>query len=251
MTIFSCEHEWTAMLTCIYEAWGSKKGHQNIRLMLEPLAQYTLFDEYVHVEADEEKAWKVADSIRQKISYGVYQELSYCAMAYEEDILDNLYRVLILGFHFGNEVLGMVQYADIMRNREIKTRLSKEVCRFKEVVRFHEVRQSLYVAHIEPKSRLVLTLGPAFQDRMPSESWIIVDDVHREAVIHPKNEDFYFRRLNEQEFMTLLQTEQENDDYTDLWKVFFEAIAIKERKNQRCQNNLLPIWTRKHAVEFI
>jgi len=250
MTIFSCEHEWMAMLTCIYCAWESKKGHKNIKLVLEPMQQYSLFEEYVHVDAVEEKALKVAESIQQKISYGVYRELAYCAMAYEEDVLDNIYRVLLLGFHFGAEVLGMVQYADIMRNREIKTRLSKEVCRFKEVVRFHEVRQELYVAHIEPKSRLLQTLGPSFEDRMPSENWMIIDDTHREAVVHAKNDHFYYRKLEEEEFQSLLRTEQENDEYTDLWKVFFDAIAIKERKNLRCQNNLLPIWTRKHAVEF-
>ena len=41
-----------------------------------------------------------------------------------------------------------------------------------------------------------------------------------------------------------------DDEYTDLWKVFFETIAIKERTNSKCQNNLFPMWTRTHAVEF-
>ena len=86
---------------------------------------------------------------------------------------------------------------------------------------------------------------------MPSEHWMIIDDVHREAVIHPKDEAFYMKKLNDFEFNRLLETEQENDGYTDLWKVFFETIAIKERENARCQRNLFPFWTRKHAVEFM
>lgn len=251
MTIFSCEHEWEAMLTCIYVAWSSKLGHQNIRLVFEPIEQQNLFDEYVHVDADPVMADSVADAVNRKISSYVYNELAFASLAYEDDVLDNIYRVMILGFAFGPNVLGMVQYRDVARNAEIRTRLGRESCRFKEAVRFHEIRRSLYVAHIEPKSDIVVTLGPAFQDRMPSEHWMIVDDVHRAAVIHPKNEPFYLRKLTEEELTVLLETEKENDEYTALWKVFFDSIAIKERENPRCQMNHFPIWARKHAVEFM
>ena len=96
-----------------------------------------------------------------------------------------------------------------------------------------------------------MAMGPVFADRMPSENWIVVDDIHREAVIHPKDEMFYIKQLNDLEYKNLLETEEANDNFTDLWKVFFETIAIKERHNTRCQNNLFPLWTRKHAVEFL
>ena len=78
MTIYSCEHEWEAMLTCIYDAWASKKGQQNIRLELEPIEQYTLFDEYIHVDADHEKAIKVMDAVNRKISPLFFLLLQIC-----------------------------------------------------------------------------------------------------------------------------------------------------------------------------
>ena len=100
MTIFTCAPGWESMLTCIYEASESKLGHKNIRLLLEPLGQQSFLDEYIHVEADEVKAEKVATSIIRRISYRFYQELAYTAMAYEEDVLENIYHVLLLGFKF-------------------------------------------------------------------------------------------------------------------------------------------------------
>ena len=251
MVVYTCVHEWEAMLTCIYDAWSSGLVHSNIRLELEPVGQCTLFDEYIHVEPDQAKAYKVMDSVIRKISTYVYNELSYCSMAYEEDILDNIYHVLILGFNLGPNVLQMVQYKDIMRNREIRKRLSNELCRFQEFTRFHEVRKDMYVAHVEPKSKLVMALGPIFEDRMPSENWMIVDDIHYEAVVHPKDEPFYIRKLTEEEMKNVLETENANDAYTDLWKVFFDSIAIKERENYECQRNHMPLWSRKHAVEFV
>ncbi len=250
MKIYSCERNWEAMLTCIYEAWSSGAGQRNIELRFEPIEEYTLFDEYIHVESDSAKADSVEEAVAKKISPVVLHELAYASMAYEDDVLDNIYRVMILGFHFGPNVLDMLQYRDVERNREIRLRLGREADRFLEIVRFHEIEKSLYVAHIEPKSRIITAIAPHFKDRMPSEHWMIVDDVHKEAIVHPKNSDYYLRLLTDEELENLKKTEEINDKYTDLWQIFFDTIAIKERTNPRCQLNHFPIWARKHAVEF-
>lgn len=250
MYVYTCAPDWESMLSCIYTAWASGHGQQNIRLELEPIEDRTFFDTYEHVDADYGKAKSVMDAIYSKLSPYVYNELAYSAQAYEKDVLDNIYRVLILGFAFGPGVLNMLQYAAVSRNREIRVRVGREACRIKENVRFHEIRKSLYVAHIEPKSRILLSMADYFQDRMPSENWMIVDDVHAEAIIHPKNEDYYIRSLTDSELDTLLETEKENDKFTDLWLTFFNSIAIKERENLKLQKNHMPLWTRKHVVEF-
>lgn len=251
MTVYSCIHEWDAMLTCIYVAMISKLGHQNIRLELEEDAsQPELFNDYVHVDADTDMANKLTDAILSRISPYVYHELSYTAMAYEADVLDNIYRVLLLGFKFGPDVLEMVQYRDVMRNREIRIRLGNEACRFKEITRFHDVGNNLLVAHIEPKSRIVMKVAADFTDRMPSENWVIVDDTHNEAVIHPKNEPYYLRKLGTEESGRLAGTDDKNDEYTNLWKLFFNKIAIEQRINSKLQMNHLPLWAREHVVEF-
>ena len=53
MTYYTCKPVWEDMLSCIYDAWSSGKGHQNIKLCIEPIEQFTLFDEYIHVDAHE------------------------------------------------------------------------------------------------------------------------------------------------------------------------------------------------------
>jgi len=37
----------------------------------------------------------------------------------------------------------------------------------------------------------------------------------------------------------------------DLWKAFFETIAIKERANSDLQRNNMPLHYRKHVTEFL
>lgn len=45
------------MMTCIYDAWvyALRVGHDKVQLRTEPIVQATLFDEYVHVDADAER----------------------------------------------------------------------------------------------------------------------------------------------------------------------------------------------------
>lgn len=251
MNVYTCKREWPAILTCIYVAWSSREGHQNIRIEYEEARQTNLFDQYTYVTADDKKADSVKEAICQKISYRVYRELYYSSLSHADDVADNIYRVLLLGFKFGPGVLEMYQYREVLRNRDIRQSVSTEVCHFKEFLRFHEIKRGLYVAHIEPRSRVGEVVAAHFEDRMPSENWLIVDDTHREAMVHPRDEHFYIKTLLDSEYESLLSTEQFNDQYTDLWKLFFDSIAIEQRRNEACQQGHMPLWTRKHAVEFM
>lgn len=250
MTIFTCNNDWGSQLTCIYDAWASRLGHRNIRLETEPIGQISLFDTYIHVDYDPAKADSVMDAINCKISPWFYRQIAYPCGACEIDTLDTIYRMIVLGFKYGPGALDMYQYREVSRFKEISTHYSREACSFLEFVRFHQIGGSVYAAHIEPKSRVLLPVAEHFSDRMPSEHWMIIDDVHREAAVHPVNERFYLTQLNDDEFERLLQTETMNDSFTKLWQNYFNAIAIKERANRSCQMNHFPLWKRVHAVEF-
>ena len=50
MVIFTCKDRFDDMMTCIYEAWASHLGHNNIKLRTEPIGTMELFCEYRHVE---------------------------------------------------------------------------------------------------------------------------------------------------------------------------------------------------------
>ncbi len=249
MYIYTCRPDYVSMLTCIYEAWTGGKGHRNVKLCLEPVEQYSLFDEYIHVEPEEEKAESVSRSVWHKISPGIYGEISYALLSFEDDALDTVYRVMILGFHFGASMLDMVQYREVIRFREIRKQVSREVHTFREFLRFYQVEGQVYVAHFEPRSRVLMPVASYFMERMPSENWMIIDDVHREAIVHPKDEECYLRILSKEELQALSRTEQE-DFYTRLWRNYFHTMGIAGRENRACQNNHFPLWMRKHVTEF-
>ena len=252
MRIFVCKDRYENIMTCIYDAWewSLKNGHENMKIMKEPIIQPSLFDEYVYIDEDKEKSLKVTNSIISKISKEAYACVYYATLL-KEDVLDDIYRFLRIGFKVGNNVTKMLTETSVIRMMEIRRQVYREMSFFREFIRFNSIGGNVYVAHIEPKNNIAYMTAEHFADRMPSENWIIVDDTRRLAVIHPKDEEIYISYLNEKEMQALKTTEQYNDKYTSLWQTFFDSIAIKQRENYRCQRNHFPIWMRKHVVEFM
>ncbi|EET60086.1 putative DNA metabolism protein [Marvinbryantia formatexigens DSM 14469] len=265
MTVYTCGESFEEMMTCIYEAWAGRRGHANIKLQLEPVDQPELFCEYLSVCADAEKAEKVVRAIRQKISAEAYRQVFYAAMSVFPDRLEAIYRFLILGFACGAKVTHMLSEPSVMRVLELSRKCSNEMHYFREFTRFTAIdtapggqvfgtgeefsSEKVYVAHIEPKCNITALTAGHFADRMPSEHWMIIDDNRRIAAVHPKNQPFYMTALSGAEMQRLAETEQRGDCFTELWQEFFRTIGIRERRNEKCQKNLMPLWYRKHMTE--
>ena len=251
MRVFTCADLWEDMAACIYDAWewALEHGHDSLRLEKEPILQPALFDEYVHVDGDGGKAVKVARSICHKISYDAYLTVSYAAL-YREDLLDDIYRFLRLGFRTGGAVVSMLTDAHVMRLTEARRNVGNEIHYFREFVRFDQMGSGGVVSHIEPKNHVVYQVSQHFADRMPSLNWLIVDDRRRIAAVHPADEALFLMELTKEQMEILSAAEQQEDMYSELWKTFFSSTAILQRKNPDCQRNLFPLWMRRHATEF-
>ncbi len=251
MTIFVCDNTLEGVLTGIYDAWASKIKHEYLKIEVGPIGQQELFADYIYSKASSHKAEKVMTSIEKKISPFVYRKCIYCALSDRKDRADIIYRFLLLGFTVGRKITEHLKEPYVMNLFEVSRKVGNEIHYYHEFLRFHRLNQGIYLSHISPKSDVLWYVGEHFADRMPSEYFMIVDDTRKKALVHPKERQYYFRDLTDQEFEILVEFEKEKDRYTNLWKTFFETIAIKERTNPICQRNHLPLHYRENLVEFM
>lgn len=249
MTVFLCEDSFEGVFSVIYDAWASKISHKELRIHVGTVQQRELFTEYIFCDSDSEKAEKVMRTIVRKISYKAYRQCMYCALSSEEDRADVIYRFLLLGFTVGAAITDYLKEPSVMRLFEYGRKVSNEAHYYREFLRFSKEGE-IYISHISPPCDVLEYVGDHFSDRMPSESFLIIDDNRKKALIHPEDQDYYVRILTEQEFAGLKQHELKKDEYSSLWKTFFDTIAIKERTNPACQRNHLPLFFRKHMTEF-
>ncbi|MBS6161743.1 MAG: TIGR03915 family putative DNA repair protein [Firmicutes bacterium] len=250
MVIFTCKDDFESMMTCIYDAWAARLGHSNIRLLTEPIGNLELFCEYRHVEKDREKTDKVIRSIQKKICPEAYEWVYAAAMSFHPYKLDSIYRFLVLGFSVGSNILHMFHIPQVATVFELKRKVYNECHQFREFLRFSRLNNQAFFSVIEPKCNILTLLLPHFEDRMPSEDWMITDKTRMLSVIHPKDSSSFLTTVTKDELSYMEEEKNEKDQYIRLWKVFFQSVSIDARKNLRCQRNHLPLWFRKNMTEF-
>ena len=83
MITYLCEDTPEGIFTAVYDAWAAKIPDDRLHLMTEQEMNFSLFTEYRQVETDQEKAVKVARSIRQKIANEAYIQVYYASLSNE------------------------------------------------------------------------------------------------------------------------------------------------------------------------
>ena len=254
--IYQCENTVDGIFSAVYDAGLSGYGHKFIRIQPEQknqLENYELFTEYVQVKTDPEKTQSVIDAVRKKISEKAYHFIMSAVISEFPDKGDVIYQFVTYGFTIGPKVCSALQIPCVERIFAINRAVQNETHFFREFLRFQEVQKepSLLLAIIEPKHRIIPLLTEHFADRFIQEWFIIYDEAHLEASFHQKGGDWEVRLLTQEEAKKLEELSEQQEEYVDLWKTFFDKIVIKERINKKLQTNMLPLRYRKHMTEFI
>ena len=253
--IYQCEDTEDGIFTAIYDAGKSKYGHEYIRIQAQtPGLQenYELFSEYISVTTDTEKAEKVRRSVRDQISEKAFRYMMRAVRCDDTDKANVIYHFIVYGFALGANITDALQIPWVQRIFEMKRSYSNEAHYFKEFLRFQEIKREhpVLFAVFEPKNQVLPDVTVHFADRLNPEWFIIYDKAHREASFHDPETGWYIRKLEQQECRYLEELEQQEEDYADLWKAFFETIRIEERTNPKLQRSNLPLRYRKHMTEF-
>ena len=123
------------------------------------------------------------------------------------------------------------------RVRKAVQHLNHEAHQYTGFVRFSDL-EGVLVGEIEPKNRVLPLLRPHFCGRFPQENFVLHDRTHHEALFHqpgPENwsilpvEDFSPHPAGETERF-----------FRQLWRTFYDAIAIEGRCNPKCRMTHMP-----------
>jgi probable DNA metabolism protein len=142
-------------------------------------------------------------------------------------------------------------------------------------LRFQELEDGILFAKIGPKNNIMTFLMPHFADRLPGENFVVYDDGRNFFGVHPAGKAWYLvEGWEEREDeagdgtrgQTMYRTEdsvrkklsdgfesrwsKEEREYQELFRSFCHRIAIKERKNLKCQRNMVPLRFQEYMLEF-
>lgn len=255
LRIYQCEDSVDGIFSAIYDAGISGYGHEYIRI--QPVvngqsSELELFADYIEVEISEKKVDSVLKAIREKISYEAYTYVMRVVISSEPDRADVIYQFITYGFTIGAKITEAMQLDCVRRMFTVNRNVNNEINRFVEILRFKEVQKepSLLLAVMEPKHSILPMVTEHFADRFNPEWFIIYDKTHHEASFHNPDGRWEIRILTKDEEERLNKLNEVKEEYSGLWKVFFDTIAVEERKSHERQRNMIPIYLRKNMPEF-
>lgn len=243
-----CEDSFDGIMTAVYDGWVLMNQGHIVHIYPGNSYEPSFFSEFRPIKTDLDKAYKVSESIRRKISVEAHTLVFRASLHFDKSKGDIIFGFLKIAYPTGARVTKMLGNEYVMQLMELSRKVMNEAHLFKGFVRFKELPGKVLYSHIDPKCDVLPAIGYHFQERFPLENWIIYDEKRKKAAVHPAGKKYFF--LNGQDLQELLKYEEIEDNYEDLWKVFFDTIGIASRKNDRCQNTHLPKWYRKNMIEF-
>jgi probable DNA metabolism protein len=252
--IYVCEDSIDGIFTAIYQAWSSGYGHGNIKLEEKcdqnHYSNYELFSEYIQVDTNYDLSLKVAKAVKEKISEEAFDMICRVALSDHQGKADLIYRFMILGFAVGPAITQHLSNEVVASVFKISRFVSNETHHLLGFIRFSEQENGLLTSVIHPKNNVLSLVTPHFADRLPRERFLIYDGNRNIASIHIPGKPWILVGMDTLPLQDLGKASYEEDEYQELWRIFFKHIAIQERTNLKLQRNNLPLRFRSDMTEF-
>ena len=238
-------------LTCVFEHYYREKASG-----IYPRANYqsSLLSGSCMVETEVQKATRVYEAIGEKISNEDLRRIYRVFLSSDPEKENKLLQYIRLGFQKGAGLSLLHSHPVVYAVQQCEKKVSVETHRLKGLLRFSALknrnaagqeREILYCC-VEPDHDTLELIADHFSDRLKSDPFIIHDKIRGKAVF-AQGGTWYISPFSEEELPALGERENE---FRDLWKEYFETIAIQERINPKCQKRMMPVRYWKNLTEF-
>ena len=239
-------------MTGVYDAYASKLGYENLKLVTEDEMDRELFAEYVEVEPDGEKAAKVLRTIRRELGLEAFDAICQAAASWDKRKANAIFRTIVLGLHLPKKqkVMNCLTKDYVCTVAELSKKTWNEAHSFMGYVRFSELAGGILYAEIKPENEVLPIIAPHFANRYPEENWVIYDSGREKFAIHRAGKGWMVLEDMHIAEEVRSQLSMEEEDYRAMWRSFTQSIAIEARKNEELQKKLLPLRFRDKMTEF-
>ena len=250
--ILICNASPEGIFSAVYDAYEKKLNPNTTFVQLEDIDNYELFANYTQVQTDYEKAEKVDRTVFKRFGEISYYYLWYALYSREKERGNAVYHTIARGLAgaYKGELVNYLQDPYVLAVSKMRQNVWCEAHHYMGFIRFAELKNSVLYSEIEPKNHVLPLIADHFADRFSKENFMIRDKGRNLYVVHEAGKNVVLH----QEDMSIQITEEmysdEEKQIQDLFRIFHNTIAIKERNNLKLQQQLLPLRFRANMVEF-
>lgn len=254
--IYVCSNNIEGIFTAVYQIFTHVSEHitthDNCKIIAGEIGNFELFSEYIDVTTDSDKAMKVTRTICDRFGFEAYESFLYASCCNDEEKATAIYKSIVTGFSkkAGFNLMNMWTDPNISLVNELRRKAGNEFARWREFLQFHELNNGVLFSRIGPVCDILMLLAPHFSNRFPNENFMIYDEIRDKYLVHEKGKKCVVV-IGDGKIPDEMSILSENDKkYDALFNIFTKSIAIKERKNLKLQQQLMPLRIQKYKIEF-
>ena len=232
MSTYVYDGTFDGLLSVIFEAY--RRRRPPTRIVRRPLEQAVFFEETIEVTTEDRKARRVGNGLRRASEPDVAEQCYHAFRADVPDVEMTLFRYAQVVFTPPEGAEAGAWLAPVLEVERLAKRVRHEIHRMHAFVRFEQTEGGLYVARVAPAADVLDLAAPHFEQRYPSQRWLIADERRRYAMYY---DGTALRRLD---VLPENATAEEEADYQKLWRGYFRATTIAERRNLALHRRNLP-----------
>ncbi len=125
-----------------------------------------------------------------------------------------------------------------------------EAHKLKGLVRLSEVSNNIWYSSIHPTNNVLEQVGHFLMKRFPTQSLILHDKNRNIAFLYSEKNKNHYEIIDVPSNFNITNLSEEELQFQNLWKTFFNTISIKERTNSRLQMQYMPKKYWKDLIEM-
>ncbi|MEM6396055.1 MAG: TIGR03915 family putative DNA repair protein [Bacteroidota bacterium] len=251
------DQSWPGLLSAIFETYRLKLADR-VSIVAENEYQDQLFGQPLRVDTNPERAARIIRALNSKrkgLSKLLWRGFLSEDAQRERILLHTIRRI----FKSGPDVVDDLTDDLIHRLRRLDKQMGREIHRMHAFVRFQQTPDDLYVSLIEPDFDVLPLAHQHFVDRYAIQDWLIYDfkrkygihwDKEQQKVSYvclENNSDEGQRGPARQLSKDVLATGE--TQYQELWRTYFHAVDIPERRNLKLHRQHVPRRYWKYLIE--
>ena len=240
--IYCYDGTFEGFLCCVFESFMHKEIPSGI--VSQKDVQPSLLEQY-NIETNDKNALKVKKSIPAEMGQEALPFLKDALLSCLPDKELFMLDFMRLGYKAGPKVMNMLANETVNTLAKAVRQLRFEAHKYTGFVRFSD-HAGLLFSSIKPKNSVLHILAPHFADRYFNEKFVIYDETHK-LICAGAGGRYIISAASD---ITMPETDATEQTYRDLWKIFYDTIAVEGRENPKCMMNFLPKRYRSHMTEF-
>ncbi|MCO6161353.1 TIGR03915 family putative DNA repair protein [Flavobacterium sp. NRK F7] len=235
------DNSFEGLLTAVFEIYEYK--FTDVKIVSKHSVQNVLFGENSMVITNTEKADRVMLRLEKQLGASAIKQLLYVFASENEDRETIISQIIFYAIaNPSDNILNDYSNPFVLQLSKWVKSVGREKHRMEAFVRFELLKDAIYFATIRPDYDVLPLIIKHFKERYQDQKWLIYDEKRQYGI---------FYDLNEVTVVTLPDKKmvsknkeviwhEEEINYQNLWKEYFDHTNIKERKNTKLHLQHVP-----------